>query len=113
MQNIEKYLGLRIRVDDNLPTLRLRSLWRKALLIASRLQLEPESHHVYIRSLSIEANPHTFLMGKKLHERVDSVVIGFWVNPKQAQNRKIRVIGHPFGDVLEPHHEYASYRGRR
>jgi V8-like Glu-specific endopeptidase len=111
MQNIERLLGFRIQVDDTLPPQRLISLKERAQLIASQLQLDPEEHFVYIHSLSIIPNHHTFLSGTKLAERVESVAIGFWVNPKQERNRKIRVVNHLFRDVLEPNHQYANYRG--
>lgn len=111
MQNIERLLGFRIEVDDTLPAQRLESLKERALLIATRLQLDPEQHCVYIHSFSIKPNDHTFLRGTKLADRVESVAIGFWVNPKQERNLKIRVINHLFRDVLEPRHQFANYRG--
>ena len=94
-----------------MPANRLSTLREKALLVAERLQLDPDEHHVYFHSLSIVPNAHTFLSGTTLAERVDSVAIGFWVNPKQEKNQKIRLMNHLFRDVLEPDHQFANYLG--
>jgi len=111
MQNIERLLGFRIEVDDVLPAQRLESLKTRARQIASRLQLDPEDHSVYVHSLSIIPTPHTFLKRTRLSERVDSVAIGFWVNPKQEISHKIRILNTLFRDVLDPKHQYANYHG--
>lgn len=105
---IARYFGFRVEVDDNLPPYRLASLQIRAREIAERYELDPDKHHVYIHNLSFIPEKNTRLKHIPLHDRVDSVVIGFYVNEKQKLNKKLHFVNHLFRDILEPTHQYAS-----
>lgn len=101
MQNLERYFGFKVILEQQLKGELLTSLKRRAALIAYRYDLDPNEYYVYIHALSIMPDKQHFARNLEIASRLGELRVFFEVNPKQQQNGAIRFCNHLFGDVLE------------
>lgn len=89
--NLEKYIGLKLFLQDELDPYKITYLKEKAFAIASRVGFDVNEFFVYIHNLSIRpSSKRYFASDTKISERLKELEIRFNVNPKQAEKDQIK-----------------------
>jgi hypothetical protein len=88
--NLEKYLGLKLFIQEELNPLKITYLKEKALNISEIVGFDANEYFVYIHRLSVQiCNDEYFASSIKLSERLKELEITFDVNPKQIRKKQI------------------------
>ena len=91
MQNMEKYFGFRVDIDDELDPVHIEALHDVAEKIISAYDFNPEEYFVYFNQLSIKPEDTHFGTDGGLSKRLKRIELGFGVNPKQRRLRRIKL----------------------
>lgn len=90
VQNMERYFGFRVKIQDELDPVRIDALKGQAEKIILAYDFNPEEYFVYFHQLSIYPKEEHFGIDGGLASRLKLVEIRFSVNKKQRQKRKIQ-----------------------
>lgn len=91
MQNMEKYFGFRVDIDDELDPVRIEALHDAAEKVIATYGFNPEEYFVYFHQLSIEPEENHFGINGGLCNRLKRIELGFSVNLKQRRLRRIKL----------------------
>jgi len=96
MQNMERYFGFRVYINNDLDPEDEKSLRSKALEIVDVDAIDLSQYHVYLHQLIIRSNETHFNISGGLSKRVQKLNIEFHINEKQRRNNDIRFMNYKF-----------------